>query len=191
MNCWGEAYNPHFTGHTGKDELLGITKAQREKNPMALLEAMKAATDGPQAFSEIAQTLRSTYKLPLPDGAPGKGYDLETHRAAFIGFAEFVKGNLGGQTSIRVDPAWSTQSETLQGISQFGLPDLVIREEDLAGDLAHMGAAVGLKKLPSLPDGLPDQPFALKDIYNEAVEAAVKAAYQRDYMMFGYKPWGK
>lgn len=164
------------------------------RHPVARLHSVFCEyilSDSPQAFTEIAQTLRTTYKLPLPNGAPGKGYDHDAHRAAFIGFAEFIKGNLGGQTSIRVDPAWATQSETLQGVSQFGLPDLVIREEDLAGDLAHMAGSVGLKKLPSLPEAAADQPFALKDIYNEAVEAAVKAAYQRDYMMFGYKPWGK
>ena len=36
-----------------------------------------------------------------------------------------------------------------------------------------------------------DSPYTLADIYDEEVEDAVRAAYQRDYMMFGFKPWSQ
>ena len=34
-----------------------------------------------------------------------------------------------------------------------------------------------------------DAPVALADYYDADVEAAVRAAYQRDYMMFGFGAW--
>ncbi|MFV2002753.1 MAG: hypothetical protein ACC619_07195 [Paracoccaceae bacterium] len=32
-------------------------------------------------------------------------------------------------------------------------------------------------------------PFELSEIYDAEVEAAVRSAYQRDYMMFGFGAW--
>jgi len=67
-------------------------------------------------------------------------------------------------------------------------PDLLIREDELLADLPHLSAKMGL----SAPDTAPvvaDSPFALEQVWDGSVEAAVKAAYQRDYMMFGFAPW--
>ncbi|SFJ60643.1 sulfotransferase family 2 domain-containing protein [Celeribacter neptunius] len=143
-----------------------------------------------QTFSEIRDSLRATYKLPLPSGAPGDSYTAEQHREAFIKFADFVRGNLNGQTSIRVDGAWASQSEVIKGFADFSLPDLIIREESLAADMAYLSKGLGLKS-PKLAAEAPETPVALAEIYDAEVEEAVKAAYQRDYMMFGFKPWGK
>lgn len=40
VTCFGEAFNPYMLGWPGKDELKGITLAQREAEPMALLAAL-------------------------------------------------------------------------------------------------------------------------------------------------------
>lgn len=65
----------------------------------------------------------------------------------------------------------------------------MIREESLAEDLSHLAANLGIK--PALVVDEPeDAPYTLAEIYDAEVEEAVKAAYQRDYMMFGFKPWG-
>ncbi|TNF60303.1 MAG: nodulation protein NodH, partial [Rhodobacteraceae bacterium] len=37
VTCHGEAFNPHFIGYPKKDSLLGLTQAQRDADPMALL----------------------------------------------------------------------------------------------------------------------------------------------------------
>ena len=143
---------------------------------------------GPACFAELRETLRSEYEVPIPAGAPGADYDAAAHRAAFLAFASFVKGNLGGQTSLRVDPAWASQSSVLQGMGQVVLPDLIIREEEAAERLSDLAAALGLTA-PAYRAEAATQPIALSDIYDADVEAAVKAAYQRDYMMFGWAPW--
>lgn len=134
-------------------------------------------------FGEIREQLRTTYKVPLP--ADGANTSLAKHRDAFIKFANFVKGNLGGQTSIRVDGGWASQSEVINGFSEFALPDYIFREDELAQELTRLpsGATAALPEQPQ------EAPFALEDIYDADVEAAVRAAYQKDYMIFGFKSW--
>ncbi|SFH07718.1 hypothetical protein SAMN04488020_106161 [Palleronia marisminoris] len=143
---------------------------------------------GPECFHEIREALRSTYGLPIPEGVPGPGYGVERHKTAFCAFAAFVKGNLGGQTGLRVDPAWASQSVLLQGVAQFGLPDLILREDEAAERLADLAVAQNLRAPTYITEPDPD-PMPLSAIYDAEVEAAVKAAYQRDYMMFGFAAW--
>ncbi|RME14693.1 MAG: nodulation protein NodH, partial [Alphaproteobacteria bacterium] len=117
-------------------------------------------------------------------------YDREQHRAAFLGFLKFVFGNIGGQTAIRVDGSWATQDAVIQGFGQVMLPDHILREEDLEEGLAEIAREVGATAPPP-PKVLPDTPFSLDDIYDDEIEDAVRKAYQRDFMMFGYRPWSR
>lgn len=143
---------------------------------------------GPESFGEIREQLRTTYKLPLPIGAPDDSYTLDRHRVAFLGFADFVKGNLNGQTSIRVDGSWASQSEVIKGFGEFALPDNVLREDELDEGLSYLARSVGydLKDLPA-PEA--DTPYSLEEVYTPEIESAVRAAYQRDYMIFGFGEW--
>lgn len=143
---------------------------------------------GPECFVAIRDTLRSTYSLPIPKGDPDDSYDADAHRKAFVSFVGFISGNLNGQTGIRVDPAWATQSESLRGFCQFMAPDCVLREDDLPGELNDLAKYFRAKSPVYVPDQLRAR-FSLEDIYNADVEKAVKSAYQRDYMMFGFGPW--
>lgn len=134
-------------------------------------------------FGEIREQLRTTYKLSLPVDGPNTSPDA--HRASFIKFANFVKGNLGGQTSIRVDGGWASQSEVINGFADFAVPDHVFREDELAQELPRLPGA----KESILAKPAQDTPFALEDIYDADVETAVRGAYQKDYMIFGFKSW--
>lgn len=138
-------------------------------------------------FTEIRKILRQRYKLPIP-GQPGGAYSLEQHREAFLGFLDFLKANLAQQTGVRVDPHWASQSMILEGMAQFAVPDLVLREEDLPQELPRLAARFG--RDATLPDPTPnDTPHALAQIYDAEVEARAAEAYQRDYMVFGFEPW--
>ena len=143
---------------------------------------------GPSCFSEIREILRARYGVKLPEGDPDGSYDAVSHRAAFLRFADFVKGNLGGQTSIRTDPAWASQSVVLQGMAEFTLPDLVLREGDLRDGLRMLAGATGRAPPPYRPHP-PESPVALESIYDEEIELRVRDIYQRDYMMFGFRAW--
>lgn len=145
------------------------------------------AGDGP--FAEIRETLRKLFKLPLPKGAPDGSYDVAQHRDAFIAFLGFLKSNLSGQTGLRIDPVWASQSQLLQGICKFAAPDMILRAEGLEDGLQQLARAVDIPA-PSVEVPQGDTPFALADIYDETVESAIHDAYRRDYMIFGYGPWG-
>lgn len=141
---------------------------------------------GPDIYGEIRQVLAELHDVPFPtDDAL---YDRQAHHAAFLKFAEFVKGNLSGQTSVRVDGAWASQSSIIQGFGQFVLPDRILREDQLEQGLAGLAQELGVQS-PALPEMTPDAPFTLGEIYDDRIEKAVRAAYQRDYMGFGFGPW--
>lgn len=100
-----------------------------------------------------------------------------------------MRDNLAGQTAIRVDATWCTQTQALQGFGEFVLPDFVFREDELAVQLPALAMQVGCAQAPVPNSAAPDEPFALSDIYDDALEAQIAAIYQRDYMMFGFGPW--
>ena len=145
---------------------------------------------GPGTFAEIRKTLRNFHKLPIPGGTPGPDYDRDAHRRAFVAFLEFLRANLAGQTSIRVDAHWATQATALEGMAQFSLPDRIIREEEMASQLAELAGVVGYETPPAPPAAAPDQPFALADIYDAEIETLAAKVYQRDYVIFGFDRWG-
>lgn len=146
--------------------------------------------EGGRVFHEMRETLRKHYKLPIPKEGPGRDWGPEDQRAAFLGFAKFVEGNLSGQTSLRVDEAWGSQFEILRGMADVQLPDMILREDALEQGLAQLAEQVGIDA-PEPPPFFDEAPVALADYYDADVEAAVRSAYQKDYMMFGFRPWGK
>ncbi|MBM2290737.1 nodulation protein NodH [Sulfitobacter pseudonitzschiae] len=144
---------------------------------------------GPDCYDALRQTLIRRYALPIPQEAPGASYDRAAHHRAFTAFLEFLKGNLAGQTAIRVDAAWCTQTQAVQGFGDFVLPDRIIREENLQVELADIAAQIGVENVPQLPPVSEPGPFTLKDIYDDSIESLVSDVYQRDYMMFGFSRW--
>lgn len=141
---------------------------------------------GPESYPAVRHTLRKRYNLPIPQMQPDESWNRDDHRSAFLAFLAFLKGNLNGQTALRVDAAWGTQAQALQGIGTFMVPDYVFREQDLEHDLNVLLDRIGYTEVSKVSAMPPDTPFALEEIYDESVEQAVRAAYQRDYMMFGF-----
>jgi len=77
----------------------------------------------------------------------------------------------------------------LQGLSNFGLPDIILREDRMRGDFAVLASQLGLESMPE-PMKVTN-PFAqrLAAIYDKDVEAAAREACQRDYLAFGFGDW--
>ena len=146
-------------------------------------------TTGKGSYTQLRANLIRRYKLPLPEGEPDASYDADAHRLAFKEFLVFLKGNLNGQTAIRVDQAWCSQAQALQGFGEFALPDRIIREADLAHDLAELAVSVGISTPPAIAPRPATTPFELSVIYDAEIEKLASDAYQRDYMMFGFDSW--
>ncbi len=144
---------------------------------------------GPGTFSDIRKTLRNFYKVPLPGRSPDASYDRDAHRAAFLGFLGFLRANLAGQTSLRVDAHWATQAAVLEGLAQFRAPDMIVREDEMHSYLPALARQVGYAKPPRPPRAPADAPIPLNDIYDDEIETLVAEIYQRDYVMFGFGRW--
>ena len=159
------------------------------RHPVARAHAAfceKILSTAPGSYTEIRKVLRQQFKLDLPEGAPDAAYTRQRHRAAFLGFAGFLKANLAGQTAIRVDPHWASQTAVLQGFAGFTLPDMILREDRLEEGLAVLAAQVGQSTMPTV--ATPTDPHAtrLSEIYDPEIESAVRDVYARDYMGFGF-----
>jgi LPS sulfotransferase NodH len=144
---------------------------------------------GQGSYSGLRKTLRRRYSMPIPETMPDAGYDLAAHKAAFLAFLSFLKGNLSGQTAIRIDATWCTQAQSIEGFGEFAFPDRIIREADLETELSQLLVQIGHEGGIDLAARAPDLPFSLDDIYDEQIETAAQNAYQRDYMMFGFDSW--
>lgn len=162
------------------------------RHPAARAHAVfceKILKTGPGHFSEIRKILRKSYRLPVPEVWPDASYDREAHHAAFIAFLEFLKANLAGQTTVRVDASWATQMQVLQGYAQFALPDMILREEEVEVYLPALAQQLGHPDPLTPTASPPDTPFALGDIHDARIEELVSTIYQRDYIAFGFKAW--
>ena len=141
------------------------------------------------AFPKIRRTLRKRYKLPIPDTPYDLAYDIGEHKLAFVGFLNWLQKNLAEQTSVRIDAHWASQAQIIQGFGKFSLPDIVIREQDAAEELAWLASKVGLDEVSSLAKEEPVGKYSLADIYDNDVEKAAQATYSKDYMVFGFDRW--
>lgn len=142
----------------------------------------------PPAFVGIRDVLTRNYDIALPKGGPDEGWDATLHANAFLGFLRFLRGNLAGQTSVRIDSVWASQGTTIRGMAEFALPDAILREDELAVELGHLAKRLG-RKTPEQPTADSAEAKRLAEIYSDKIEAAARAAYQRDYMTFGFGAW--
>lgn len=141
------------------------------------------------SYTALRQTLRRRYALPIPEEMPDSAYDRAAHRTAFAAFLIFLKGNITGQTAIRIDATWCSQTQALQGFGEFALPDRVIREDEMQLECAQLLAAAGHAGDGPSEASQPDVPYDLADIYDSEIESLAQDVYQRDYMMFGFTDW--
>lgn len=144
---------------------------------------------GEGSYGPIRNTLRRQFKVDLPANGPDEDYTRAQHRAGFLGFLAFLKANLAGQTALRVDAEWASQSQLLAGFTELGGPDLVLREDEIARELPALAQRLGVDAPAPVPELVPDMPFGLEAIYDREVEAQIAAVYQRDYVTFGFDAW--
>lgn len=181
LRSWQETHQPHRS--------FAVLR-----HPLARAHAAfcdRILLDGPRSLPEIRANLVRVHKLALPDDGPDLNnpseYSDEIHRRAFLGFLKFLKMNLAGQTSIRVDPSWASQLTLLQGMAQFAVPDHMLREERLAEDLIGIAQQMGIPNPPALDDTAHRWHGRLLAIYDPSLERAARDAYARDYTAFGFE----
>jgi LPS sulfotransferase NodH len=137
-------------------------------------------------LAEQRRHLITAYKADLPN--PGDPFpDTEAEREAFAIFLHYAKLGTSGQTGLRVDPNWASQTAIMQGIAGFQPLDLILREDRLAEGLAYLAAEIGVAAPVLHPHDAAET--ALAAIHDDRLEHAAEAAYHRDYMGFGFGRW--
>ncbi|WP_444667802.1 nodulation protein NodH [Cereibacter changlensis] len=156
------------------------------RHPLARAHAAFCSEILTGALPELRSALQKTCGLRLPP--PGEPQEEAAHREAFLGFLRFLRLNLSGQTGLRVDAHFASQTAVLQGFARFQTPDAVLREAWLAEGLAALAAEVGAPSPVFRPMAEP-APHALAAIHGDDLEEAAREAYLRDYVGFGFGPW--
>lgn len=161
------------------------------RHPLARAHSVFCAailSDGPDADPRMQEGLARQFKLKRPRN--GVWSTVQDHRRAFMVFLDFARANMAGQTALAPHPALCSQAGALSGFAEFAPPDLILREEELPrllpvlADLAGYGSAT-----PPLPGLSPDEPFALADICDAALQKKAAQVYRRDYLLFGFEDW--
>lgn len=135
-------------------------------------------------FDQVREHLARLYGVTLPGDATRLPPDL--HRAAFLAFLRFCQASLSGQTGLQPWPIWASQAALLDAFGTIGAPDMILREDRLAQGLAHLCAELGLPCPPAPPTAGAPPPVPLEVILDAEVIAAGRAAYWRDYELFGF-----
>ena len=140
------------------------------------------------SFAGPRKVMRNKYGVSVPNQGDLSTYTKIEHRAAFASFLKFLKGNLAGQTSLRIDAVWATQSALLQGAAGVVLPDAILRESELSDGLAALAGSLGME-VDFVEMEPQTGPFQLADIYDDELEKLAMAAYRKDYISFGFGRW--
>ena len=157
------------------------------RHPLLRAHLAFAAVLGWANMAETREVLRRSYKLPIP--AEGKSLPAGAWAEGLAAFLHWLKSNLNAQTSLPVMQIWASQSVTLQGFAQFAMPDLLVREERMAEDLACLAAMAGVTA-PAFPTTEADTaPVKLAEIWVPDLESVAQETYARDYMQFGFAKW--
>jgi hypothetical protein len=106
-----------------------------------------------------------------------------------LAFLGFVKANLAGQTGIRQDAHWASQTTALQGFGDVALPDMIVREDEMMSYLPALAMQVGRMDAPDPVAVDPGHPVALEAIYDDEIEKLCQDIYKRDYIAFGFEAW--
>lgn len=174
-----------------KKDHLGFRSFTVLRHPVARIHhtfCSRILSTGPGSLTKIRKTLIKNFDLPVPDQVDST-YDTAAHRAAFKAFLTFLRANLAGQTSVRVDASWATQAQSIQGYAELASPDLILREDELEAQLPLLAQQVGYPSAPTLEAEAVSDPHDLAEIYDEEIERQVNAIYLKDYVTFGFGPW--
>jgi len=145
---------------------------------LAAYEVLQRAEDAKSA--ETREVLETRYDVPMmADG--GVTPDALTK------FASFLKGCLRGQTSLKIIPAWATQTSILQGAVPVALPHRVIREGDATRELSLLAEAMGIDApVYKGCDAANQSPTAT--LSHKGLQKAVFDTYRKDFVQLGFAP---
>ncbi len=141
---------------------------------------------GGAAFPKIRRRLKAHFDVGVPDHLDG--WTAAQHGTAFEAFLVFLKSNLAGQTSIRIDGTWEAQHKLLSAMSSVQPIARIIRATEFKDQAPQIAVRLG-KTVPPVEDLRSKHHIALGEVYSRRLENLARSAYAKDYRMFGFKDW--
>jgi len=142
----------------------------------------------PGSFDQIRQHLINHYdlQLPGPEDIATQAYRINHHRAAFHTFLRFLRDNLAGQTSIRIDGHWASQMSFVTSFNTAVPIMLVAKEGQLDMAFRHIEALLDVTPPALGPPIQRKYEFSLDETYTRQTENLARKAYKADYSGFGF-----
>ena len=193
MRKWLQAFGPVENGHDRqtlrkwRDANPGQRSFTVLRHPLARAHVAFCDFVAKEWMPELRPYIKRVHKYNLPP--KGKGYaEAADYRDGLLVWLDLVRHILAGRTELKLPLHCATQTAILQGFATVQPPDMVLREDRLASGLGYLLGEMGLD-CPPLPPSPEKLPFDLAAIYGPDLEAAVRAAYGRDYTAFGFGDW--
>jgi len=136
---------------------------------------------GKTGFPKIRKRLCEHFGLELP--TEDEAWSIKEHANAFDTFLRFLKSNLAGQTSIRIDANWEAQHRLIAALYDTYPMSRVFKRHEFEQEAEKWGLPVSTTKKPS------ESEFKLADIYSPQLEKRARSVYAVDYRVFGFKNW--
>ncbi|ABV95314.1 conserved hypothetical protein [Dinoroseobacter shibae DFL 12 = DSM 16493] len=164
LRCYGELYNPYFIAHEGQESFLGLTLAQREADPDALIARIREETVGLPGFRLFHDHDQRVRDRALADPRAGKIILTRNPLDSYVSYCRALASNQWVLTDAKgqidtpaIDfdgPGFATfladQTDYFtavrQGLARAGQTALTLRYEDLQqievinGALAYLGS---------------------------------------------------
>ncbi len=139
--------------------------------------------------SNVRSFIERVHGAALPeDEAGARALSPDAHRQGFLGFLDFVRANLAGQTALPTRPVWASQTRLIEAMVAQCPVHRMLRADQLSRELPAMAGELG-HDLPPFDPALRDPALSLAAIHDRALEVAGRAAYGRDYEMLGFGDW--
>lgn len=192
----GHSQRTLFEWMQSNPDVIAITAAKHPIPRVYDAFMSKVFRTGPETYNVIRKQLFEGFGVELPDTDMMKGadrvsleaigYEVKHHRAAFHGFLKFLKSNLAGQTSIRIDGLWATQLSFLAGFNSAVPIAMIAKEGRLDPSFRYIETLLDIPE-PKLGKPIqPDHMFSLNEIYTRQTENLARKAYSVDYTRFGF-----
>lgn len=177
-------------------DVLAITAVKHPLSRAYDAFMSKIFTTGPNTYDFIRKQLIQNFDVDIPDATLMEdcdqdaladiGYDTKHHRLAFHNFLRFLKSNLDGQTSIRIDGLWAEQMSFLSGFNSAVPISLIAKEGRLDPSFRYIETLLDLDA-PKLGVPMkPDHMISLDEIYTRQTENLARKVYASDYTRFGF-----
>jgi hypothetical protein len=164
LRCFGELFNPYFIAHEGEGSFLGLTLAQREANPAALIARVRQETVGLAGFRLFHDHDPRVRDAALADPRAGKIILTRNPLESYVSWCRALASNQwvltdakgqidtpaidfdgpGFERFLADQTAYFTAVR--QGLARAGQTALTLRYEDLQeievinGALAYLGS---------------------------------------------------